>query len=373
MGEKGPALLKRAKALYEEGRYRDAEEILREGGEDPLSLGFRAYLVYREGRHEEAAAMYRRLSEIQPRDPSHLTSLGLICYKLNRTAEAREAFEKVVSLTPDDPRAQRNLGYCLRRLGDERGAEECFRRAGGTGGGPPGEERLQAPSEGGEGSGHGVSPPALRGFEGWLAESALPAPVRGGEVFRRGGGEVFVHIDEKVFLSLRCLFSYRGVIVFSPSSREARKAASRVGMKDGEIVRAEGTGEIGLSGGGRMMRLFHLGEGEVMVNLPSLVMFDAGVSIAYDFDRVIPRSFLSARLHGEGRLLIAVNGSPAVLKVEDNLPVCARAGSVVAWSPGLTWEREGGPVEGGLLAGRRGDDYLRFEGRGYLVIQGMSP
>ena len=140
---------------------------------------------------------------------------------MSRIRCIRETFESLLRLRPDDVKALRNLAFCYRRLGNEERAQEFLRRTEGNGAveeSPDGDDR-PPPREGEEGS---PSPPEATPLEAWIAEAALPLHGRGGEIFHSSPGSAVCCVDEKIFLKKRHLFSYRGVIVFSSASREAR-------------------------------------------------------------------------------------------------------------------------------------------------------
>ena len=263
------ALLKRAKALFESGDLTEAEILLREGeddcGDEPSVATFRAYLLYRLGRIDEAEDAYRRLTKTAASDPSVFSNLGLICLKRQKIGEAAEAFENVLRLLPEDQKARRNLDHCRRLL-------DPGRRAGGplSDFGAKGDIREEEGPIAAEGG--GVAVPPLLSLEGgsgatvrdgswlqeWMESAALPQPGTGREVIRTGPGGMVWHIDEKVYLNRRFLSSHRGVIVFSSASRQADKAARRFGSSGGTLVRAEGSGEIILSGCGASLHLFRV-------------------------------------------------------------------------------------------------------------------
>lgn len=378
MEETPASLLHRAKELYEEDCFEEAEELLREAAprypDDPGIQTFHAYLLYRAGMLTEAAEAYRRLAGEFPDEESHLSNLGLIYLKQKKFVEAREAFESLLRLRPSDVKVLRNLAFCHRRLGNEDRALEYFKRA-------EKDEALDE-TEGDDArsvSSHdrdhrGASPPETAPLDAWIAEAALPLRGRGGEVFHSGPGNAVCSIDEKVFLKRRHLFSYRGVIVFSSASREAKMAAGKFGDRESELIRVEGTGEIGLSARGGKLQFFHLGDGNVFrVNFACLVSHGPEIEISYDFRALVRGIFLEACLSGTGGFVIAAAGDPVVLEVPEDMPVFVRAGSVLGWTGDLTYSREDGPGSSGFLPRRKRGGYLLFEGRGYLVLQDRRP
>jgi len=378
MEETSASLLRRAKELYEEDRFEEAEELLREAATrypaDPGIRTFHAYLLYRAGMLPEATEAYRLLAGEFPDEESHLSNLGLIYLKQKKFVEAREAFESLLRLRPDDVKIFRNLAFCYRSLGNEGRALEYFRRA--EGGESveeaAGEDAGRIPSGDRDDRRPGLSGAAP--LDAWIAEAALPLHGRGGEIIHSGPGSAVCSIDEKVFLKRRRLFAYRGVIVFSSASREARKAAERFGDRESELIRVEGTGEIALNAGGGKLHFFHLGEGNTFsVNFASLVSHGPEIELSYDLRTVFPRVFLEARLSGPGGFVMAAAGDPVVLEIPEDMPAFVRAGSVLGWTGDLTYSREDGPTSSGFFPRRKRGEYLLFEGRGYLVLQDRQP
>jgi uncharacterized protein (AIM24 family) len=376
MEETSASLLRRARELYEEDRVEEAEVLLGEAlprfPSDPGIRTFHAYLLYRTGRLGEAADAYRRLADEFPEEESHLSNLGLIYLKEKKFVEARETFESLLRLRPGDAKALRNLAFCHRRLGNEKRARERFHLAGEDGAvkGAPEEGDLRS-REREEGS---ASSPEATPLETWITEAALPLHSRGGEIFHSSPGSAVCCIDEKVFLKRRHLFAYRGVIVFSSASLEARKAALKFGDRESELIRVEGTGEIGLSARGGKLYFFHLGEGKTFsVNFASLVSHGPEIEVSYGSDGIFRRVFLEARLSGPGGFVLAAAGDPVVLEVPEDMPAFVRAGSVLGWTGDLVYNREDGPASSGFLRRGKKGEYLLFEGRGYLVLQDRRP
>jgi len=378
MEETSASLLHRAKELYEEDRFEEAEELLREAAPryptDPGIRTFHAYLLYRAGMLGEAAEAYRLLAGEFPEEESHLSNLGLIYLKQKKFVEAREVFESLLKLRGDDVKVFRNLAFCYRSLGNEERALEYFRRAEGD------ESVEETPAKDAGGVPTADRDPGRAGpaetapLESWIAAEALPLHGRGGEIVHSGPGSAVCSIDEKIFLKRRHLFAYRGVIVFSSASREARKAAEKFGDRESELVRVEGTGEIGLSACGGKLHFFQLGDGNTFsVNFASLVSHGPEIELSYDLRTVFPRVFLGARLSGPGGFVMAAAGDPVVLEIPEDMPAFVRAGSVLGWTGDLTYSREDGPTSSGFFPRRKRGEYLLFEGRGYLVLQDRQP
>lgn len=371
------ALLKRARDLFQQGLPDQAEEIvrllLRDNPRDATALNFNGYLLYKRGRLEDAIGSYRKLVGLEPGVADHQMNLGLISFKAQRYPEAQAAFERLLEIQPGDAKTLRNLGSCHDRQGHLEQALDCFTRAGdeehaagvraqllGQPKGPIARHATGARSRSSEVAETEVS--------AWLDATSLPRPGEGPEVQRAGTGELVVKVREKVFVNPAFCVGHRGVVVFAPASRESEKAASKFGERHGVLARAEGNGELVLSGLGRALHALHLGGGRLFVNWGSLVLCGTAVSVAFDYGGLIKEAFLAAELTGSGPLVLALRGGPVVLPVVPDLPTLVRPESVVAWTDGLGFEPETVP-ELKKLIGKRESLRYRFEGKGYLVLQ----
>jgi uncharacterized protein (AIM24 family) len=380
------ALLKRARDLYQQGLPEQAVEVvdrlLRENPRDATALNFRAYLLYRRGNLEDALAAYRRLAELEPAVAANFANLGLICFKARRYREAQLAFERQLDLQPGDAMALRNLGFCHERQQSLEKALACFTRAGDEQHSARIRERLLRPAAG---EPAGAAPPAPAAVAAgrrppspeavselpvseWLVRSSLPQPGEGPDLVRAGPGELVVKVREKVFFNPAFCIGHRGVVVLTPASRDAEKAASKFGSRHGLLARAEGNGELVLSGLGRGLHALHLGGGRLFVNWGSLVLCGTGVAAAFEHDGLIKEAFLAVELAGSGTVVLAVRGAPVVLPVQADQPTYVRPESVVAWTEALRCEAEVVPELRNLL-GKAEAVRHRYEGQGYLVLQ----
>jgi uncharacterized protein (AIM24 family) len=161
---------------------------------------------------------------------------------------------------------------------------------------------------------------------------------------------------------------HRGVVVFAPASRDAEKAASKFGERHGVLARAEGNGELVLSGLGRGLHAVHLGGGRLFVNWGALVLCGTGIGISFEHTGLVKEAFLAVELTGAGPVVLAARGAPVVLPVLADLPTLVRPESVVAWTEEIGYEAEVVP-ELKRLVGKAEALRYRFEGRGHLVVQ----
>jgi uncharacterized protein (AIM24 family) len=359
---------------------------LRDNPRNATALSFRAYLLFKKGNLEDARAAYLKLVELEPRVADHRANLGLICFKSQRYAEAQASFERLLELQPGDAKALRNLGFCHERLNALERALDCFTRAGDEEHAALIRERLVHPERGAPARGAAAPPPGPRAAAGreaggapragssaeleaaaWLADASLPQPGSGPDIVRAGSGELVVKVRQNVFVNPAYCLGHRGVVVFAPPSREAGKAASKFGERHGVLARAEGNGELVLSGRGRGLQPLRLG-GRLFVNWGSLALCGAGVEVTFTLDGLLKERFLEVELSGTGPVVLALRGGPVVLPVVADLPTLVRPEAVVAWTEGLGYEPEYDP-ELKKIVGKADSLRYRFEGKGHLVLQ----
>ncbi|HWR98795.1 MAG TPA: AIM24 family protein, partial [Candidatus Methanoperedens sp.] len=161
---------------------------------------------------------------------------------------------------------------------------------------------------------------------------------------------------------------HRGVVVYAPAFREAGKAASKFGERHGLLARAEGNGELVLTGDGRGLHALHLGGGRLFTNHGALVACGTEITVSYEFAGLLKGRFLAAELAGAGSVVLAVRGAPVVLPLLPDQPTFVRPEAVVAWTEDLAFEPETIPELKRLVGGDEALRY-RFEGRGHLVLQ----
>jgi uncharacterized protein (AIM24 family) len=387
------AALKRARELFQQGHPEQAEVIVDSLlGENPraaTALNFRAYLLYRRGDLDGARAAYRRLTELEPRTPGHFANLGLICFKGQRYLEAQTAFERQLEFDPGDVRALRNLGFCLERqqslekaldcftrAGDEESAEKIRRRLQPSGRAPASREEAAVTPTGGSGvrtgrlgSGFPAPEAALEIDLGdWFERQCLPRLGEGPELVRAGHGVLVAQVREKIFANTAFCAGHRGVMLFAPAFREAGKAAAKYGERHGVLARAEGNGELVLTGGGCTLHAVHLGGGRLFVSHAALVACGTEIAVSFEYAGFLKGRFLAAELSGAGSVILGVRGAPVVLPLLPDQPAFVRPEAIVAWTEEISYEPEVVP-ELKRLAGKEEAVRYRFEGRGHLVLQ----
>ncbi len=142
-------VMKRAKTLFNRGRYTDAAKEYQsaveadprdvnarvdlglayyEAGKLGLALGVfekvvelapgdrRGYnylgIIYMElGLYDEALATFTKLTELDPKNAEAVTDLGAAYFKKGKISESMDLFKKAISMKPYSPLARKNLGF----------------------------------------------------------------------------------------------------------------------------------------------------------------------------------------------------------------------------------------------------------------------
>jgi tetratricopeptide (TPR) repeat protein len=125
--------VERAHELYEAGRWRDAEQELREAlALNPYRADWHFNLgltLEADGRWSDAAAAYRAAHELEPADDHTLLVLGSACLRADLLDEALDCLTRVNQRQPDDPEPCVHLIEVYGRLGRHDEAEVMFYRA----------------------------------------------------------------------------------------------------------------------------------------------------------------------------------------------------------------------------------------------------
>ncbi|BCX46430.1 tetratricopeptide repeat-containing protein [Haloferula helveola] len=85
--------------------------------------------AYQNGRLRAAREAFEMIIERHPGDSTSMCRLGLVEYKLEETIGAAEMFRRATEIDPKNPYAHRMLAHLLSKLGDQREAAISARRA----------------------------------------------------------------------------------------------------------------------------------------------------------------------------------------------------------------------------------------------------
>lgn len=95
----------------------------------PVSLAGQAESLLAAHRYDEAAATYRKMLELSPKDASIQNELGLALHYAGKGDEAVAALKKAVALDPKLQRAWLSLGFVQKSLGREKPARAALEKA----------------------------------------------------------------------------------------------------------------------------------------------------------------------------------------------------------------------------------------------------
>jgi len=89
----------------------------------------RAVILMREGRYDEAEPVLRYLIENLPNSAAPYGNLGILYARTGRWPQAQAMLEKAVSLDPDKPATWTELGVVYRQQGQLEAAQNAYLRA----------------------------------------------------------------------------------------------------------------------------------------------------------------------------------------------------------------------------------------------------
>jgi tetratricopeptide (TPR) repeat protein/ADP-heptose:LPS heptosyltransferase len=95
----------------------------------PIPSMQQAVQLHQAGRFSEAAAVYRRIHQVSPKDAQVLYLLGTLCAQMGHSQEALRRLDESLALKPDQPYALINRGNVLKELGQPDDALACYDRA----------------------------------------------------------------------------------------------------------------------------------------------------------------------------------------------------------------------------------------------------
>lgn len=97
--------------------------------QDPAEISRQADEFFFNRQYAQAAALYERLLDLNPRDAGVLNNLGLTLHYLGRSTEALAALGEGVALEPSNQRLWLTLGFINAQLGNSDEARTALTRA----------------------------------------------------------------------------------------------------------------------------------------------------------------------------------------------------------------------------------------------------
>lgn len=127
------AVLRRAVAAFNAGRWAEAEALAREvvasRPADPSALNVLGGVAMNTSRYREAIPLLEQAARGQPRNPFIAFNLAEALRRSGDAAAALRAFRHTIRLKPDFAEAHAHLGDACRALGRSDEAEAAYRRA----------------------------------------------------------------------------------------------------------------------------------------------------------------------------------------------------------------------------------------------------
>lgn len=125
--------LEDARHFAQQGRYEDAEKLLRAVVTDlPRHVSARntlAYVLMRQQKREEAAGEYQESLSIDPNQSRAEHMLGFIALQKGDFKEAEQHYRKALEITPRFVEAMLQLGFVLAEQGDLETAQQWYDKA----------------------------------------------------------------------------------------------------------------------------------------------------------------------------------------------------------------------------------------------------
>src|SRR3954452_21933313 len=88
-----------------------------------------AVRAHRSGKLADAAAAYRRVLEVDPREADALNNLGIILAQQGDLSAASEFLARALEVRPDSADTRSNLANLYVQLGRFDDAVDCYRKA----------------------------------------------------------------------------------------------------------------------------------------------------------------------------------------------------------------------------------------------------
>ena len=99
------------------------------GGSEIAALEAQAARAAQAGREGEAAGLWGRILQIDPRHAPSLAALGQMAFRRGDMPATRSAFQRLADARATEPQHWIQLAFACQRMGDEPAEEEALRRA----------------------------------------------------------------------------------------------------------------------------------------------------------------------------------------------------------------------------------------------------
>jgi uncharacterized protein (AIM24 family) len=385
-------ILKRAKALFDEGKLEEARAALdvelSTNPKDAKLLNFLAYLSYRLGDLGRARDTYRRLTGLDPENLTVWSNLGIISFKLELFEEARIAFLEYLKREPQDAKVLSYMARVMEKMDRTDTAKEFQRKAREQE--PAASAVTEAQASGGDEAVAPVpeepprvaSPPVsvepprdpLEGavpLQEWLDSFDEEDGAAGRRFSLLSSVLVSVALEQRLVFSLPTLVSYNGIVVFESVPDPYGKIPRDCRSDSLVLMAAEGNGTLRLTHPAGWPVALKLETEALVLNAHNILAFDATLDtewVPLGKEKHLP-GLTTLRLAGQGILVLAAGEGLSSVALPDGMPVFVRPSAVVAWTGNLDPMVDSGDDFKKVKRMFEGP-FLRFEGEGRILITG---
>ncbi len=349
---------------------------------DVKVLGLLGQAYYKLSRFDDAAAVWQRLVDDNPVEPTGRVNLGLAFLKGKRHPDAVKQLEIALDLNPEHKKAMGYLGLALLESGNLTRAREWFKKAGSEQmvarcdeliagrGAAAAQRRPEVDAQAARAEAQAAhAAEAAAAAEAEAADPAAPEPLRTpppepgqyqapaenavlgawaagrlvqglpGEVFSVTDGTLRVVVHGDVRVRLDGLFATQGRVALTGELKRFRGRATEKPFGDGptRMHRASGDGALLFRTEGRRFSALDLGSDAAYLREEILFGFEDG--IAFENGRVpssISAELNLVHLRGQGRFLLATTGDPVAIDVAAAAPLRLPLAALIGWIGALT-------------------------------------
>ncbi len=403
------AHLHRYEELMRENKSHEARQILEtafKSHEDATGQAALALVYFKLGIYPRALAIYRRLAEEHPGEPTLRLNLALVYLKTGQTDRAKDTLEELVGLHPSYRKAHGYLGLAFERLGNYVRAREAFEKAGASHMAErmarftePHEPPIEPPPASNETSSRLPTVPADLPTATKAADSgnhepaigapvAAPGPVTGGSSTLQeptpvselaskirmprpldsrflisDSGYLLMDIASKGFTRLEGLRFLSGQgLSYKPAVRRSRgrDTEEMFGAAEDPLFEIEGSGRLGFHPRETCFSAISLQDDVAYIREDLVFAFDG--ELAYENGRMPSDQTMLVHFRGRGSLVLKTPTPPESLEVAPDRGVILPAGDLVGWFGRLLPRpTEASPFDPSL-------DALEISGEGVLLI-----
>ncbi len=187
-----------------------------------------------------------------------------------------------------------------------------------------------------------------------------------------------INLKNTVLTKIGAMIAYTGNIQFKKQgSMEQGLGSMFKKMVTGEgmtMMRAEGNGALFCADQGKRIQIIQLNNESISVNGNDVLALEE--TLTYEIKRMksggamLAGGLFNMRISGTGFIAITVHGSPVMLNVTPDNPVCTDGDATVAWDGNLSPEIKTDISWKNLIGKSSGESIqLMFRGSGWVLVQ----